>query len=48
MTGLDMEAFSIACINNILKAEGKKLAVIKGIMDFGENKSESEKLIIKN
>lgn len=43
VSGLDMEAFSIACINSILKEEGKKLSVIKGIMDFGEDKSESEK-----
>ena len=43
VTGLDMEAYSIACINHILREEGKKLCVIKSIMDFGENKSASEK-----
>ena len=43
VSGLDMEAYSIACINNILKVEGKKLSVIKGIMDFCENKAGSEK-----
>ena len=43
VTGLDMEAFSVACINNILREEGKKLSVIKGIMDFGEDKTASEK-----
>ncbi len=42
VTGLDMEAFAIGCINDILKKDGKQLAVIKGIMDFGENKLESE------
>lgn len=43
VTGLDMEAYSIACIQNVLKSEGKKLGVIKGIMDHGENKAQSEK-----
>jgi nucleoside phosphorylase len=43
VTGLDMEAFSLACINNILREEGKRVSVIKGIMDFGEDKSASEK-----
>jgi len=42
VTGLDMEAFAIACINNILKVDKKKLSVVKSIMDFGENKSKSE------
>lgn len=41
-TGLDMEAYSIACINTILRPEGKELIVIKGIMDFAINKDESE------
>lgn len=43
VTGLDMEAYSLACINNILKEEGKKVSVIKGIMDFGQDKTASEK-----
>ena len=43
VTGLDMEAYSLACIHNILKEEGKKVAVVKGIMDFGKMKIESEK-----
>jgi nucleoside phosphorylase len=43
VTGLDMEAFSLACINSILKEEGKKISVIKGIMDFGQDKNKSEK-----
>lgn len=43
VTGLDMESYSIACINYILREEGKKLCVVKSIMDFGENKSASEK-----
>ena len=43
VNGLDMEAYSIACINYLLREEGKKLTVIKSIMDFGEDKSESEK-----
>jgi len=38
-----MEAYSLACIHNILKEEGKKVAVVKGIMDFGKMKIESEK-----
>lgn len=42
VTGLDMEAFSISCMNNILKTDKKKFSVIKSIMDFGENKSKSE------
>ena len=43
VSGLDMEAFSVACINSILKSEGKKLGVIKGIMDFGENRTTDER-----
>jgi hypothetical protein len=43
VTGLDMEAYSLACINNILKEEGKKVSVVKGIMDFGQDKTISEK-----
>lgn len=43
VTGLDMEAYSLACIQNILKSEGKKIGIIKGIMDHGENKEQSEK-----
>lgn len=43
VTGLDMEAFSLACINSILKEEQKRVSVIKGIMDFGQDKSASEK-----
>ncbi len=43
VTGLDMEAFSVACIQNILKGEGRRLGIVKGIMDYGENKSQSEK-----
>jgi nucleoside phosphorylase len=42
VTGLDMESYSIACINYILREEGKKLCVVKSIMDFGEKKTESE------
>lgn len=48
VSGLDMESYSIACINHILKEEGKKLSVIKSIMDFGENKTASEKKDNKN
>lgn len=43
VTGLDMEAYSLACINYILKEEKKRVTVIKGIMDFGQMKLESEK-----
>ncbi len=42
VTGLDMEAFSIACINSILNTDKQNLSVIKSISDFGENKSKSE------
>lgn len=42
VSGLDMEAYSIACINQILREEKKHISVIKSIMDFGENKEESE------
>jgi hypothetical protein len=38
-----MEAYSIACINYILREEGKKLSVVKAIMDFGENKEIGDK-----
>jgi nucleoside phosphorylase len=43
VNGLDMEAYSIACINYILREEGKKLSVVKAIMDFGENKEIGDK-----
>jgi len=42
VTGLDMEAYSIACINHILRAESKELLVVKGISDFAVDKSNSE------
>jgi nucleoside phosphorylase len=40
-TGLDMEAFAIACINSIVDAD-QELLVIKGISDFALNKSTNE------
>ena len=42
VSGLDMEAYSLACINNVLTAERKEVLVIKGIMDFAMDKNQSE------
>jgi len=42
LSGLDMEAYSIACINTVLKGN-KELLVIKGISDFAKDKGEAEK-----
>lgn len=41
LSGLDMEAYAIACINSLLQKD-KELLVIKAISDFAKNKSESE------
>ncbi len=41
LSGLDMEAYSIGCINFILKPS-KELLVIKGISDYARKKSETE------
>lgn len=41
VTGLDMEAYSVACLNSILKPK-HELLVIKGIMDFAKNKFTTE------
>ena len=43
LSGLDMEAFSIACINTVLKGS-KELLVIKGISDFARDKGDTEQL----
>lgn len=40
--GLDMESYSVGCINSLVSPE-KELLVIKGISDFGMAKSRSEK-----
>lgn len=48
VSGLDMEAYSLACINDILRDEGKHITVVKSIMDFGTDKSNSEKKDNKN
>ncbi len=42
VSGLDMEAYSIACLNSVLRPENKELLVVKGIMDFAMDKEESE------
>lgn len=41
LSGLDMEAYSIACINSLLFPD-KELLVIKAISDYAKNKTESE------
>ena len=41
LSGLDMEAYSIACINTVLKGN-KELLVVKGISDYAKDKAESE------
>lgn len=43
LSGLDMEAYSIGCINFILKPN-KELLVIKGISDYARKKGETEQL----
>lgn len=42
VAGLDMEAYSIGCINHILKGRNE-LLVIKGISDFARKKSGAER-----
>ncbi len=42
VSGLDMEAYSLACINSLIMAEKKEVLVIKGIMDFAMNKDAFE------
>lgn len=41
LSGLDMEAYSVACINTILKGD-KELLVVKGISDFAKDKQDAE------
>lgn len=41
LSGLDMEAYSIACINTVLKGRNE-LLVVKGISDFAKEKSTTE------
>lgn len=41
LSGLDMEAYAVACINTVLKGN-KELLVIKGISDFAKDKGEAE------
>jgi nucleoside phosphorylase len=41
LSGLDMEAYAVACINTVLKGN-KELLVIKGISDFAKDKGECE------
>jgi nucleoside phosphorylase len=41
LSGLDMEAYAIACINSILFPD-KELLVVKAISDYAKNKEESE------
>ena len=41
LSGLDMEAYSIACINQVMKGSNE-LLVIKGISDFAKDKRETE------
>lgn len=41
LSGLDMEAYAIACINSILFPD-KELLIIKAISDYAKNKTESE------
>jgi nucleoside phosphorylase len=47
LSGLDMEAYSIACINHVLQGD-KELLVIKGISDYAKDKSEAESTGNKN
>lgn len=42
LSGLEMEAYSIAYINHVLKPDNE-LLVIKGISDYADNKAKSEK-----
>ncbi len=42
LAGLDMEAYSLACINNIVRAAQKEVLVVKGISDFAKNKGVAE------
>jgi nucleoside phosphorylase len=44
VSGLDMEAYALACINMVLRSEGKEAIVIKGIMDFAMDKADSEQV----
>jgi nucleoside phosphorylase len=41
LSGLDMEAYSIACINTISKG-GRELTVVKSFSDYAVNKGEAE------
>ena len=41
LSGLDMEAYSLACINTVLKGVNE-LLVVKGISDFAKDKGETE------
>jgi len=41
LSGLDMEAYAIACINTVLKGN-KELLVVKGISDYAKEKGKSE------
>jgi nucleoside phosphorylase len=43
VTGLDMEAYSIACMNFVLRRTGNEFLVIKGISDYAADKGASEK-----
>jgi nucleoside phosphorylase len=43
LSGLDMEAYAIACINHLLQ-KNKELLVVKAISDYAKNKTESEQL----
>ena len=43
VSGLDMEAYTVACINQILSGKNE-LLVVKGISDIASKKTESEKV----